>query len=86
MLIFKVVWFLLVAGDRPEAIISALHKMNHQKTAKDEPNGVASSEEEDLGGIELIEFHPTFTYPIFGTQERIFGYKGLNIDVSNWQI
>ena len=27
------------------------------------------------------EFHPTFTYPIFGEEERIFGYKGLNIDV-----
>ena len=29
----------------------------------------------------LHEFHPTFTYPIFGEEERIFGYKGLHIDV-----
>ena len=24
-------------------------------------------------------FHPEFTYPIFGDEERIFGYKGLII-------
>ncbi|MCJ1352678.1 MAG: histone acetyltransferase 1 [Icmadophila ericetorum] len=27
----------------------------------------------------LSTFHPTFTYPIFGDEERIFGYKNLNI-------
>ena len=27
-------------------------------------------------------FSPTFTYPIFGEKEKIFGYKGLNIQVS----
>ena len=33
-------------------------------------------------GLQTVhEFHPTFTYPIFGEEERIFGYKGLNIDV-----
>jgi len=33
--------------------------------------------------IRVIEpFHPTFTYPIFGEHEKIFGYKGLNINVS----
>lgn len=29
----------------------------------------------------LHEFHPRYTYPIFGEEERIFGYKGLEIDV-----
>ena len=29
----------------------------------------------------LHDFHPRFTYPIFGEEERIFGYKGLEIDV-----
>jgi histone acetyltransferase 1 len=29
----------------------------------------------------LHEFPPQFTYPIFGEEERIFGYKGLEIDV-----
>lgn len=26
-------------------------------------------------------FHPRFTYPIFGDEERIFGYQGLNIQL-----
>ncbi|KIY73276.1 histone acetyltransferase type B [Cylindrobasidium torrendii FP15055 ss-10] len=26
-------------------------------------------------------FHPTFTYPIFGEEEKIYGYKGLLVDV-----
>jgi histone acetyltransferase 1 len=33
-------------------------------------------------GLEKIEsFHPTFSYPIFGEQEQIFGYKGLKINL-----
>lgn len=28
---------------------------------------------------KLSTFHPQFTYPIFGEQERIFGYQGLHI-------
>lgn len=31
--------------------------------------------------IELASFHPQFTYPIFGDEEQIFGYKDLRIDV-----
>ena len=27
----------------------------------------------------LSTFHPQFTYPIFGEEERIFGYQGLHI-------
>ena len=27
----------------------------------------------------LASFHPHFTYPIFGEEERIFGYQGLKI-------
>jgi histone acetyltransferase 1 len=27
----------------------------------------------------ISTFHPQFTYPIFGDEERIFGYKGLII-------
>lgn len=29
----------------------------------------------------LREFHPKFTYPIFGEAEQIFGYKGLSIGI-----
>lgn len=33
-------------------------------------------------GIETVAtFGPNFTYPIFGEQEQIFGYKGLKIDL-----
>jgi len=27
------------------------------------------------------EFSPAFTYPIFGEEEQIFGYKGLHVQV-----
>lgn len=30
----------------------------------------------------IIEFNPSFTYPIFGEHEKIFGYKDLDIQVS----
>lgn len=29
--------------------------------------------------IALSNFHPQFTYPIFGEEERIFGYQGLRL-------
>lgn len=32
--------------------------------------------------LELLStFHPRFTYPIFGEEERIFGYQGLQISI-----
>lgn len=30
---------------------------------------------------QLSTFHPQFTYPIFGEEERIFGYQGLRISL-----
>ncbi|KAJ2359545.1 histone acetyltransferase 1, partial [Coemansia sp. RSA 2611] len=39
-------------------------------------------DEEEEGGADVIQFHPTFTYPIYGEHERIFGYKGLRINLS----
>lgn len=49
---------------------------------------VRSGEDADaLEGSDrvLIEpFNPTFTYPIFGDQEKIFGYRGLEIKVSSF--
>ncbi|KAI2639488.1 acyl-CoA N-acyltransferase [Hypomontagnella submonticulosa] len=33
-------------------------------------------------GIEkIVSFHPRFTYPVFGEEERIFGHKNLKIDL-----
>ncbi len=42
------------------------------------PGSNGDDEEEDI-----IEFNPVFTYPIFGEQEQIFGYKDLIINVGN---
>ncbi|RYO81481.1 hypothetical protein DL763_008567 [Monosporascus cannonballus] len=30
---------------------------------------------------KIASFHPKFTYPLFGDEERIFGYKGLKINL-----
>lgn len=35
----------------------------------------------DEDPITLSSFHPRFTYPIFGDEERIFGYQGLKINL-----
>jgi histone acetyltransferase 1 len=34
-----------------------------------------------LGSNPLV-FHPDYTYPIFGDQETIYGYKGLAINIA----
>lgn len=35
------------------------------------------------GAVQRTEtFHPMFTYPIFGDEEEIFGYKDLHIKLS----
>ncbi|KAL9622033.1 MAG: hypothetical protein Q9160_003532 [Pyrenula sp. 1 TL-2023] len=31
------------------------------------------------GSKPFVSFHPKFTYPIFGEEERIFGYQGLEV-------
>jgi hypothetical protein len=28
-----------------------------------------------------MKFHPSFTYPIYGEEEKVYGYKDLDIDV-----
>ncbi|KAG6829850.1 hypothetical protein H0H92_003293 [Tricholoma furcatifolium] len=43
---------------------------------------VRSAEDtESLGDNESYEFHPSFTYPIYGEDEKLYGYKGLEIDL-----
>ena len=53
-------------------------------------DSTGSSDANEAVSLELVEadsnalrtisrFHPKFTYPIFGEEERIFGYKGLDI-------
>lgn len=31
--------------------------------------------------VEIEHFHPKFTYPIFGENESIYGYKGLRVNL-----
>ncbi|KAE9398318.1 histone acetyltransferase type B catalytic subunit [Gymnopus androsaceus JB14] len=44
---------------------------------------VRSSEDKKVLGEEesYEDFHPAFTYPIFGEEEKIYGYKNLSIDL-----
>ncbi|KAI0355017.1 histone acetyltransferase type B [Trametes cingulata] len=42
----------------------------------------APEDKASLWAREVYEnFHPTFTYPIFGEEEKIYGYKDLTIDL-----
>jgi histone acetyltransferase 1 len=42
----------------------------------------AEEDKQVLGGEETYEeFHPTFTYPIYGEDEKIYGYQDLVIDL-----
>ncbi|KAJ8482138.1 hypothetical protein ONZ51_g5563 [Trametes cubensis] len=42
----------------------------------------APDDKASLWAREVYEgFHPTFTYPIFGEEEKIYGYKELSIDL-----
>ncbi|KAJ7261253.1 histone acetyltransferase type B catalytic subunit [Mycena haematopus] len=42
----------------------------------------ATEDQQALGDEEShSEFHPTFTYPIFGEEEKIYGYNNLVIDL-----
>ncbi|KAF9975599.1 histone acetyltransferase 1 [Actinomortierella ambigua] len=37
--------------------------------------------EDEEEGEDILEFNPVFTYPIFGENEQIFGYKNLSINL-----
>ncbi|KAJ2758883.1 histone acetyltransferase 1, partial [Coemansia nantahalensis] len=39
-------------------------------------------DDDDEDGADVIQFHPAFTYPIYGEHERVFGYKGLRLKLS----
>ncbi|KAJ6500600.1 histone acetyltransferase type B catalytic subunit [Mycena sanguinolenta] len=41
----------------------------------------APEDQQSLGDDESYEFPPTFTYPIFGEEEKIYGYNDLVIDL-----
>ncbi|KAJ1721186.1 histone acetyltransferase 1 [Coemansia erecta] len=64
----------LVGADSADDVLKAI--------SRDPPEGAAEDEGEDgddEGGADVIQFHPQFTYSIYGEHERVFGYKGLQI-------
>ncbi|KAJ2351957.1 histone acetyltransferase 1 [Coemansia sp. RSA 2618] len=62
----------VVSGETERGVIKALDS-DLTEDAEDEDG-------ED--GADVIQFHPVFTYPIYGEHERIFGYKGLKLNLS----
>ncbi|KAJ1882790.1 histone acetyltransferase 1 [Coemansia sp. RSA 1722] len=64
-------------ADTAEAVLQALEK----DAAADANQDSADEEEEEESGADIIQFHPAFTYPIYGEHERVFGYKGLAINL-----
>ncbi|KAJ1670007.1 histone acetyltransferase 1 [Coemansia sp. RSA 25] len=71
------VFIQLVSGETVEGVLRALDTDLSQDVDEEEEN-----DEEEEGGADVIQFHPTFTYPIYGEHERVFGYKGLRISLS----
>lgn len=61
--------------------------LNTYRLAKNSTGSSDSSEAVHISIVQagqtspeiLSTFHPQFTYPIFGEEERIFGYQGLRI-------
>ncbi|KAJ2803831.1 histone acetyltransferase 1 [Coemansia guatemalensis] len=51
-----------------------------EQEGEEEINDSGMEEEED--GADVVQFHPAFTYPIYGEHERVFGYKGLRINLN----
>ncbi|KAJ2570515.1 histone acetyltransferase 1 [Coemansia sp. RSA 1807] len=62
------VFIRLISGETESGVVQA---MNSEE-----------GDEEEGEGADVIEFHPEFTYPIYGEHERIFGYKGLSINLN----
>jgi len=60
-----------------------------QTLMKGSPSARSLDDSDALHDEELAlsePFNPTFTYPIFGEHEKIFGYKGLSINVREHRI
>ncbi|KAJ2156861.1 histone acetyltransferase 1 [Coemansia sp. RSA 552] len=62
----------LISGETERGVLKALNTDISEE----------EQEEGDEGGADVIEFHPEFTYPIYGEHERVFGYKGLRLQLS----
>ncbi|KAJ2558953.1 histone acetyltransferase 1 [Coemansia sp. RSA 1933] len=63
----------LVSGESAEGVLRSLD------VRADDDDEEEENEEDD--GADVIQFHPAFTYQMYGQQERVFGYKGLRINL-----
>ncbi|KAJ2724829.1 histone acetyltransferase 1 [Coemansia sp. Benny D115] len=68
----------LISADTPEAVLKVLS--TDIAAAQDKADDGDGDDDED--SADVIQFHPAFTYPIYGEHERVFGYKGLRINLS----
>lgn len=66
----------LVSGESTQGILKSLQQ------AYQPPTQEAEDETEEEADADIIQFHPAFTYPIYGEHERVFGYKDLRINLS----
>ncbi|KAJ1813781.1 histone acetyltransferase 1 [Coemansia sp. RSA 2598] len=67
----------VVSADTAEAVLKALEK----DATEIKQDAEEEEEEGEDDGADIIQFHPAFTYPIYGEHERVFGYKGLSINL-----
>src|ERR1700709_1146554 len=66
------------------SIISLPSKLTIPSTGSTDSNSAVhiSLVTPGVGGTKALHtFNPKFTYPIFGDEERIFGYQGLKINL-----
>ncbi|KAJ1767952.1 histone acetyltransferase 1 [Coemansia sp. RSA 1813] len=62
----------LVSGESAEGVLRSLDIRTDNGEEEEEP---------ECDGADVIQFHPVFTYQMYGQQERVFGYKGLRINL-----
>ncbi|PIA17203.1 acyl-CoA N-acyltransferase [Coemansia reversa NRRL 1564] len=67
----------LFSAETQSGTLKALNSDMEQEVEELNDSGM---EEED--GADVVQFHPAFTYPIYGEHERVFGYKGLKINLN----
>ncbi|KAJ1885955.1 histone acetyltransferase 1, partial [Kickxella alabastrina] len=73
------VYIRLISADTADAVLKTLDtdpSAEPESGSESEPD----SESEDAGA-DVIQFHPAFTYAIYGEHERVFGYKDLRINL-----
>ncbi|KAI9501453.1 acyl-CoA N-acyltransferase [Coemansia spiralis] len=66
----------LVSGESVSGVLRSL-----DVTAQPQIDEEDEQTLEECDGADVIQFHPLFTYQIYGQHERVFGYRGLRINL-----